>query len=72
MAELPHASLAVNVRVCEAEHEVVDTLPSVNVMVAVLHPSEAVALPSAALISEAVGLQPRVLVVPLAEITGGV
>ena len=72
MLELPHASLAVKVLVCEAEHEVVDTLPSVNVMVGVLQPSEAVALPSAALISEAAGLQPSVLVVPLAVITGGV
>ena len=72
MLELPQASLAVNVLVCEAEHEVVDTLPSVNVMVATLQPSKAVALQSAALISEALGLQPSVFVVPLAVTTGGV
>jgi hypothetical protein len=70
--ELPQASTAVNVLTCEAEHDVVDTLPSVNVMVAALHASEAVAVPSAALISEAVGLQPRVLVLPVGVITGGV
>ena len=70
MAELPHASLAVNVLVCEAEHEVVDTLPSVNVIVGVLHPSLAVALPSAAVMSEAAGLQPSVVGPPLVVITG--
>ena len=68
--ELPHASMAVNVLVWEAEHVVVDTLPSVNVTVAVLHPSEAVALPRAALMSEAVGLQPSVVGPPLVVITG--
>jgi hypothetical protein len=51
---------------------VVDTLPSVNVIVATLHASEAVAVPSAALISEADGLHPSVLVVPVGVITGGV
>jgi hypothetical protein len=70
--ELPQASTAVNVLTCDAEHDVVDTAPSVNVMVAMLHASEAVAVPRAALISEAVGLHPRVLVVPVGVITGGI
>ena len=72
VAELPQPSRAVNVLVCEAEHEVVTTLPSVNVIVGVLHPSLAVALPRAALISEAAGLQPSVAGPPVVVITGGV
>src|SRR5262245_41785286 len=72
VAVLPHASMAVNVLVCEAEHEVVDTLPSVNVIVGVLHPSVAVAEPSAALIAEDVGLQPSVVGPTLTVITGPV
>ena len=60
VAELPQPSTAVNVLVCEEEQLLVDTAPSVNVIVAVLHPSVAVAVPSAASISEAKGLQPRV------------
>ena len=57
---------------CEDEQEVVATGPSVNVTVGVLHASVAVAVPSAALISEAEGLQPRVVVVPVAVMTGGI
>jgi hypothetical protein len=63
VAVLPQASIAINVLVREALHEVVVTAPSVNVIDAVLQPSEALAVPSAAVISEAKGLQPRVWVV---------
>ena len=58
VAELPQPSTAVNILVCEDEQLDVDTAPSVNVTVAVLHASVAVAVPSAASISEAKGLQP--------------
>jgi hypothetical protein len=70
VAVLPQPSLATKVLVCDAEHEVVDTAPSVNEMVGVLQPSEAVAVPSAALIAEEAGLQPRVGVTPVIVITG--
>ena len=49
-----------NVLVCEAEHEVVVIVPSLDVMVGAAQPSVAVAVPKAAAISEAEGLQPRV------------
>ena len=42
VAVLPHSSIAVNVLVCEDEHEVVDTAPSLNVIVGVPQPSDAV------------------------------
>ena len=71
VAVLPQASTAVNVLVCEAEHEVVDIVPSVDETDAVLQPSVAVAVPSAAVISEADGLQPRVVTAPVIVITGG-
>ena len=58
VAELPQASTAVNVLVCEEEQVVVDTAPSVKVTVGIPQPSVAVADPSAAVISEAAGLQP--------------
>jgi hypothetical protein len=58
VAVLPQASLAVNVLVCEALHEVVVIVPSVDVIVVVLQPSVAVAEPSAAEIADEVGLQP--------------
>ena len=58
VAELPQPSAAVNILVCEEEQLLVDTAPSVNVIVAVLQPSVAVADPRAASISEARGLQP--------------
>ena len=45
-------------------------LPSVNVTVGVLQPSDAVAVPSAAVISEADGLQPSVGFAPVIVITG--
>jgi hypothetical protein len=60
VAELPQPSTAVNILVLEDEQLDVDTAPSVNVTVAVLQASLAVAVPSAAEISEAKGLQPRV------------
>ena len=47
-----------NVLVCEALHEVVVIVPSVDVIVGVLQPSVAVAEPSAAEIADEVGLQP--------------
>ena len=60
VAELPQPSTAVNILVLEDEQLDVDTAPSVNVIVAVLQPSVAVADPSAAVISAVRGLQPRV------------
>ena len=71
VAVLPQASIAVNVLVLEALHDVVDIAPSLDVIDAVPQPSEAVAVPSAALISEADGLQPRVVTAPVIVITGG-
>ena len=59
VAVLPQASTAVNILVLEDEQLDVDTAPSVNVTVAVLHASVAVAVPSAAEIADEVGLQPR-------------
>ena len=53
VALLPQPSTAVNILVLEDEQLDVDTAPSVNVTVAVLHASVAVAVPSAAEISEA-------------------
>jgi hypothetical protein len=47
-------------------------LPSIDVTVGVLQASVATAVPRAALISLADGLQPRVVVVPPVTIAGGV
>src|SRR5260221_4703844 len=69
---LPHASVAVNVRVCELVQPVMVTVLSAAVTVAVLHVSVAVALPSAASIAGALGLQPNANVVPVAVTIGGV
>ena len=71
VAVLPQASMAVNVLVLEALHDVVAIAPSLDVTDAVLQPSEAVAVPSAAAISEAAGLQPSVVIAPVIVITGG-
>ena len=60
VAELPQPSTAVNILVLEDEQLDVDTAPSVNVIVVMLHASVAVADPRAAEISEAKGLQPIV------------
>jgi uncharacterized protein (DUF3084 family) len=72
VALLPQPSMAVNILVLDDEQLDVDTAPSVNVIVVVLQPSLAVADPSAASISEAEGLQPRVVAVPVAVMTGGI
>jgi hypothetical protein len=61
----------VNVLVCVCVHVPV-TGPSVNVTVGLPHASVAVAVPRAASISEAEGLQPKVVAVPVAVIDGGV
>ena len=63
VAVLPHASVAVNNLVCEAEHDEVVIAPSLDVIVTAPHTSVAVALPNAAVIAEAVGLQPSVALV---------
>ena len=71
VAVLPQASMAVNVLVLEALHDVVVIAPSLDDIVGVLQPSEAVAVPRAAAISEAAGLQPSVVIAPVIVITGG-
>jgi len=55
---LPHPSTAVNVLVCDLEQPVDVTRPSEEFTVGVPHASVAVAVPSAALIAAADGLQP--------------
>jgi hypothetical protein len=72
VAVLPQASVAVNVLVCEREQLLLDTAPSVEVTVVVLHASVAVALPSAPLIAAVVGLQPKIPFagLPVAVIVG--
>src|SRR4029450_6156286 len=72
VAELPHPSTAVNVLTCVTVHVAVVAGASLEVMVTVPHASVAVAEPSAALISAAVGLHAKVFVVPVAVIDGGV
>ena len=72
VAVIPQASIAVNVLVCDAEQLVVDTGPSEELIVGVPQPSVAVAEPSAAVISEACGLQPRDTLVYEPVNTGGV
>ena len=69
--ELPQPSTAVNILVCEEEQEVVVIVPSVAGTETVLQASVAVALPKAASICAAVGLQPSDVAVPVAVITGG-
>jgi hypothetical protein len=69
----PQASLAVNVLVWLREQLVPLTDPSVGVILGALQPSVAVAVPRAALMSLATGLQPSVVVVPpVAVMVGGV
>ena len=58
VAVLPQASVAVNVLVCDLLHDVLTIFPSLDDTVGVPQASVAVALPSAALIAAAVGLQP--------------
>ena len=69
---LLHASLAVNVLVCERAHPLLDTDPSLELTVGVLTASVAVAVPSAEFISPAEGLHPSVVVVPPVVIVGDV
>jgi hypothetical protein len=69
---LPHASIAVNVLVCERPHPLLCNVPSEDETVGVLHASVAVAVPSAPFISPADGLHPSVVVVPPVVIVGGV
>jgi hypothetical protein len=59
VAELPQPSTAVNVLVCEEEQLLVDIAPSVEVILTTLHASLADADPSAAVIADEAGLQPR-------------
>ena len=71
---MPQLSVAVNVLVCDLVHVPLIT-PSKEVTVGVLQLSVAVALPSAASICAAVGLQPRFApsaTEPVAVITGAV
>jgi len=70
VAVLPHASVAVNVLICVRLHPDELTVPSADVIVGVLQLSVAVADPSAAFISDAAGLHPNDVPVPLAVITG--
>jgi hypothetical protein len=70
VAVLPQASTAENVLVCVCVQDPV-TGPSINVRVGIPQASVAVAVPSAAVISEAEGLHPNVKVVPVVVIVGG-
>ena len=69
---LPHASVAVHVLVWLLAHPLLTTAPSVEVSVGVPQASVAVAVPSVALISDAVGLHDKVRAAPVAVIVGGV
>jgi hypothetical protein len=60
-----------NVLTCEKAQPLLITAPSVNVTIGVLHAAVAVADPSAAVISEAEGLQPRVTKAGVIIIVGG-
>ena len=73
-AVFPHASVAVNVLVCERRHPLLCTTPSDVVTVGLAHASVALAEPSAALIADDEGLQPNAPFagVPVAVIVGGV
>ena len=68
---LLQASTAVNVLVCERPHPVLWIDPSLCVTVVGPQASVALAEPSAKLISDAVGLQPKEVPVPLDVIVGG-
>ena len=72
VAVLPQASIALNVLVCDREQLLLVTLPSLEVIVVLPQASVAVAVPRAALISAADGLQPSVVVVPLVVIVGAI
>ena len=68
----PQSSLAVNVLVCERLHPLLTTSPSDCVIVTGPQASVAVAVPNAALISDAVGLHPRLRLAPPTTPDGGV
>ena len=55
---LLHASIAVNVLVCEREQTLLTIVPSLELIVGVLHASFAVAVPKAVSIAPPLGLQP--------------
>jgi len=67
---LPQASATVHILVCERTHPDDCIGPSATVRNGGLHSSLAVADPSAALMFAKLGLQPRLLVVPVAVIPG--
>src|SRR5688572_30407579 len=69
---LPHASIAVNVLVCEREQVLVTITPSINVTVGVEQASVAVAVPNAPSIVAVFGLQPSASGLPLVVIVGPV
>jgi len=58
VAVLPQASVAINVLVWDLLHDVLTILPSLDDTVGIPQASVAVALPNAALIAAAEGLQP--------------
>ena len=70
LAVLPHASLANQVLVWVRSQPLLPTVPEVGVGVKVPQMSVAVAVPKAASMTAAVGLQPNVVVDPVAVITG--
>ena len=72
VAVLPHPSLAVNVLICVIVQVDVVAVASEKLNVTGPQASVAVAVPKAALISEAAGLHPSVVVVPVAVMDGGV
>jgi uncharacterized membrane protein HdeD (DUF308 family) len=69
---LPHASIAVNVLVCEREQILVTIAPSINVTVGIPQASVAVAVPNAPSIVAVEGLQPSARAFPLVVIAGPV
>jgi hypothetical protein len=71
VVELPQPSEAVKILTCDQAQPLLVTAPSVNVTIGALHAAVAVADPSAAVISEAEGLQPRVTKAGVIIIVGG-
>src|SRR5437868_2595901 len=69
---LPQASVAVQIRVCDLSQPLLDAAPSFDNNIAAPQLSVAIALPRAASISAEIGLQPSVVVVPVAVIVGAV
>jgi len=72
VAILPQPSVAVNVLVCDLEHPVEITAPSLVLTVGIPQASDALALPSAALIAAPDGLHPAGKGVCVMVITGAV